>query len=99
LRGSLALEIPSSELSSHVLDKIIDEILNNPEKFKWEGPAGLASCLSFVNSEGCPLLVEPAILFESLYPKTTFKDRLHSELSGGSDFRRLEVGAGGVREG
>ena len=54
---------------------------------------------SFVNSEGCPLPVDPAILFESLYPETTFKDRLHSELSGWSDFRRVEVGAGIVREG
>ena len=45
LRESLSLEIPSSELSGHVLDEIIDEILNNPKNFKWEGPAGLASCL------------------------------------------------------
>ena len=30
LREYLALEIPSSELSCHVLDEIIDEILNNP---------------------------------------------------------------------
>jgi hypothetical protein len=153
LRESLALEIPCSELSGHVLDEIIDEILNNPKNFQWEGRAGLSSCLgvntrclkdrlwvwntqkmkfanidpntpakdlnsairkivggsnaercwqryrSFVNSEGCPLPVDPAILFESLYPETTFKDRLHSELSGWSDFRRVEVGAGIVREG
>ena len=36
LRESLALEIPSSELSCHVLDEIIDEILNNPKNFKWK---------------------------------------------------------------
>jgi hypothetical protein len=150
---SLALEIPSSELSGHVLDEIIDEIFTNFESFKWEGPTGLASflgvtktCLkdrlwtwntqkiqfaniepdtpdkdlklaihrivggkhakrcwqryrSFVDSEGCPLPVEPAILFERLYPNKTFNDRLRSELSGWSDFRRVEVGAGGVRKG
>ena len=47
LRGSLALEISvtSRELSGHVLDEIVDEILTNPENFKWEGPTGLASCL------------------------------------------------------
>ncbi len=136
-----------------MLDEIIDEILTNPEIFKWEGPAGLAFCLgvntrclkdrllawntqklkfanlepdtpdkdlklairrimrgkhaercwrlyrsgSFVNSERCPLPVAPAILFESLYPITTFNDLLHSELSCWSDVRRVEVGAGGVR--
>ncbi len=29
LRGFLALEIPSSELSGHVLDEIIDEVLTD----------------------------------------------------------------------
>ena len=45
LRESLALKIPFSDLSGHVLDEIIDNILNNPETFQWEGPDGLAYCL------------------------------------------------------
>ena len=45
MRESLALKIPFSDLSGHVLDEIIDNLLNNPETFQWQGPDGLAYCL------------------------------------------------------
>ena len=45
LRESLAHKTPLSDLSGHVLDEIIDNILDNPETFRWEGPDGLANCL------------------------------------------------------
>ena len=48
---SLALKIPISDLSSHVLDEIIDNILNNPENFECEGPDGLDFCLC-INTKG-----------------------------------------------
>jgi hypothetical protein len=142
LRGSLAQKIPIIDLSGHVLDEIIDNILNNSDTFQWEGPYGLADCLNvnqrglkdrlwtwnsqkirfakisldtpdkkdlelaifkiargyhaercwqryrtFVASEGCPLPVEPAVLFKRLYPKTIFKSEIDSELSSWKEFR------------
>ncbi len=46
---ALVLEIPSSELSYHALDEIIDEIHNNPVNFKWEGPAGPSAWTCFLS--------------------------------------------------
>jgi hypothetical protein len=51
----------------------------------------------FVDSGGCQLPVDPAILYRRLYPGKT--RRLDSQLSNWSDFRHVETGAGAVRKG
>ncbi len=51
----------------------------------------------FIDSGGCPLPVDPALLFSHIHPEKEL--RLPSQLSNWSDFRSVEVGAGGSRKG
>lgn len=53
----------------------------------------------FVDSGGCQLPVDPAILYQNLHPRTKKTLRLSPELSSWSEFRRVNVGAVGVNAG